>query len=55
VKINLNWSISMSKITMIFLIVLGIAFGACAKTPQDNYYNRATNSSEQAIQSLDHE
>lgn len=45
----------MSKITMIFLIVLGISFGACTKTPQDNYYNRAMNSSEQAVQSLDKE
>jgi hypothetical protein len=40
---------------MIFLIVLGIGFSACAKTPQDNYYNRAMNSSEQAVQSLDKE
>lgn len=45
----------MSKLPIIFLIVLGIGFGACAKTPQDNYYDRATNSSEQAIKSLDKE
>jgi hypothetical protein len=45
----------MSKLTMIFLIVLGIGFNACAKTPEDNYYNRAMNSSEKAVQSLDHE
>ncbi|MGB3962297.1 MAG: hypothetical protein WBK95_08695 [Sulfurimonas sp.] len=45
----------MGKITMILYIMITIGFTACAKTPQDNYYDRATNSSNEATQSLDNE
>jgi hypothetical protein len=45
----------MKKIAAILFIMSGILFVGCAKTPQDNYYDRATNSSQQAIENLDRE
>jgi len=45
----------MAKIGTILCIMVAIAFNACAKTPQDNYYDRAKNSSNEALKSLDEE
>ncbi|MDD2790742.1 MAG: hypothetical protein PHU40_08790 [Sulfurimonas sp.] len=45
----------MNKIAVILYVMIAIGFTACASTPKDHYYDRATNSSNEAIQSLDNE
>ena len=45
----------MSKIiTLLAFVILALGVSACSKTP-DNYYDRAINSSNESLKSLDNE